>query len=197
MTSSILVRVPNDPSQGHTPLMVALPTSVNSPNHLVVSRWGPLIIGVIVAALVFYGFSHTVDQKLVHFQGVPPPLVLYVHVLVSSAWLFLFIAQSALVRSGNVRLHRRLGLWGLALGTTVVLVGAVTVFVMRWRDINSGGGEGAIAFLSIPLDSLLRLCGAVLLGGLVAEKARSPPPSNVVSNLHTHVCRPGARAGAR
>jgi hypothetical protein len=104
---------------------------------------------------VFYGFSHTVDRALVHFEGVPPPLILYVHALVSSAWLFLFVAQSALVRSGNVRLHRRLGLWGLALGTTVVLVGAVTVFVMRWRDIKSGGGEGAIAFLSIPLDSLL------------------------------------------
>jgi hypothetical protein len=119
------------------------------------SRSAPLLLGVMVAALVFYGFSHTVERALIHFEGVPPPLILYVHALVSSAWLFLFVAQSALVRSGNVRLHRRLGLWGLALGTAVVLVGAVTVFVMRWRDINSGGGEGAIAFLSIPLDSLL------------------------------------------
>lgn len=147
--------IPSNSSWVHTPVMFAMPTHANLPNSLTVSRWVPLIIGVTVAGLVFYGFSYTVDQRLVHFEGVAPPLILYVHAIVSSAWLFLFVVQSTLVRSGNVPLHRRLGLWGLALGVTLVLVGAVTVFVMRWRDINSGGGEGAIAFLSIPLDSLL------------------------------------------
>src|SRR5271165_5123513 len=109
--------------------MSAIPTSANLRNPLVVSRWAPLTLGVTVAAIVFYGFSHTVDRALVHFEGVPPPLILYVHALVSSAWLFLFVAQSALVRSGDVQLHTRLGPWGLALGMSVVLVGAVTVFV--------------------------------------------------------------------
>jgi uncharacterized membrane protein YozB (DUF420 family) len=113
-----------------------------------------LVIGVTVAALVFYGFSHTADQALIHFKGARPPLILYVHALASSAWLFLFIAQSTLVRTRNVRLHRRLGPWGLALGAAVCLVGLDTVYVMRWRDIESGGGEAAVAFLSIPLDSL-------------------------------------------
>jgi hypothetical protein len=63
-----------------------------------------------------------------------------------------------------------LGPWGLALGTTVVLAGAVTVFVMRWRDINTGGGEGAIAFLSIPLDSLLGFAVPFFLAALWRRK---------------------------
>lgn len=71
------------------------------------SRSAPLLLGVTVAALVFYGFSHTVERALIHFEGVPPPLILYVHALVSSAWLFLFVAQSALVRSGNEQLGWR------------------------------------------------------------------------------------------
>lgn len=133
--------------------MFAIPSSTNLPNSLVVSRWAPLIVGVTVAALVLYGFSHTVDRALIHYQGTRPPAILYVHALVSSAWLFLFVVQSALVRARNVRLHRRLGLWGLALGAAVSLVGLNTVYVMRWRDIESGGGEAAMAFLSIPLDS--------------------------------------------
>ena len=111
-------------------------------------------MGLTVAAIVLYGFSHTVDRALIHFDGAPPPPILYVHVLVSSSWLILFIVQSALIRSHHVRLHRRLGPWGLALGTTLVVVGLVTVYVMRWRDIESGGGAGAVAFLSVPLDSL-------------------------------------------
>jgi hypothetical protein len=45
-------------------------------------------------------------------------------------------------------------------------VGVVTVFVMRWREINSGGGEGAIAFLSIPLDSLLGFAVPFFLAAL-------------------------------
>lgn len=155
----------------HTSFMFAIPAGAKLPNSEIVSRLAPLIIGVTVAALVFYGFSHTVDRALFHFEGVPPPLILYAHALVSSAWLFLFVTQSALIRRGNVLLHRRLGLWGLALGMTVFLVGAVTVFVMRWRDINSGGGESAIAFLSIPLDSLLGFAVPFFLAALWRRKS--------------------------
>ena len=165
-----VVWIPRNPGQGHTPLMFAIPTSANLPNPLVVSRWAPLIIGVTVAALVFYGFSHTVDRALIHFQGTPPPLILYVHALVSSAWLFLFVAQSALVRTGNVRLHRRLGLWGLGLGAAVSLVGVDTVYVMRWREIESGGGDAAVAFLSIPLDSLVGFAIPFLMGAWWRKK---------------------------
>jgi hypothetical protein len=110
-------------------------------------------LGVTVAAIVFYGFSHTVDHALFH-PKTPPPLILYVHVLASSAWLILFVAQSALVRSRNVRLHRRLGLWGLGLGTAVSVIGFATVIVMRKRDIAlHPGSADAVAFLSIPLYS--------------------------------------------
>ena len=126
-----------------------------------IDRSFALILGLVVAAIVFYGFSHTVDHALIHYKSPPPP-ILYVHVLLSSAWLFMFIAQSALVSARNVRMHRRLGLWGLALGTAVVVVGYVTVIVMRHRDIDTGGGDGAVAFLSIPLNSLLSF--AVLFG---------------------------------
>jgi len=129
-------------------------TQTSLPISTTISRSAPLFMGLTVATFVVYGFSHTVDSALIHFSGAPPPLILYINVLVSSSWLVLFIVQSTLVRNHNIRLHRRLGLWGLALGTAVVVVGLITVYVMRWRDIESGGGAAAVAFLSIPLDSL-------------------------------------------
>jgi hypothetical protein len=112
-----------------------------------------LILGILVAAIVFYGFSHTVDGALVHYRS-PPPLILYVHALTASAWLILFVVQSWLVRGRDIRRHRQLGLWGLGLGTVVAVVGLGVVFVMREQAIARHPGQvRQIAFLSVPFMS--------------------------------------------
>lgn len=113
-----------------------------------------LALGLTVSAIVIYGFGHSVDHRLIHFKTAPPP-ILYAHVALSSAWLVLFVVQSALVRSRNVALHRRLGLWGLGLGAAVCVVGYFTVIILRRADVASGGGEAAVAFLAIPMTSLV------------------------------------------
>jgi uncharacterized membrane protein YozB (DUF420 family) len=132
------------------------------PNFGFLVRFFSPILGLTVAVIAVYGFGHTVGEVFVHYTTRPPP-ILYVHVLVSSAWLLLFISQTTLISAGNVRMHRRLGVWGLALGTIVCLVGLMTVFVMRQRDIDSGGGPQAIAELSIPLYSLVSFAIPFLL----------------------------------
>lgn len=117
------------------------------------SRWFSALMGLTVAVIVFYGFGHTVDRVFIHYNKFPPP-VLYVHLLISSTWLFLFVVQSGLVSSRNTRLHRTLGVWGLALGTAVSVVGLITVYTMRYRHIDAGGGAAAEAFFAVPLFSL-------------------------------------------
>jgi len=110
----------------------------------------------VVAAIIFYGFSNSVDGALVHFTA-RPPAILYLHVLLSSLWVLLFVAQTSLVGAQHSRLHRRIGPWGLGLGAAVVVVGFFTVIVMRQRSLAEHGSSPArIAFLSIPLfNSLL------------------------------------------
>ncbi len=104
-----------------------------------------------IALLIFYGFSHTVGGALLQPER-PPPLVLYFHVLLSSLWLILFVTQTALVGAGHTRIHRRLGPWVAGLGAVLVVVGLITVVVMRQRAIaEHGTSVRAIAFLSIPL----------------------------------------------
>ena len=66
-------------------------------------------MSLLIAAVVIYGFSHTVDHNLIH--ATPPrPWILWFHGAVFSGWLGFFIFQSALVRTGNVKLHRSDGL---------------------------------------------------------------------------------------
>jgi hypothetical protein len=60
---------------------------------------------------------------------------------------------------------------GPALGTAVCVVGLMTVFVMRQRAIDSGGGAQEIAFLSIPLYSL----GSFAIPFLLAALWRTKP----------------------
>ena len=46
-----------------------------------------------------------------------------------------YIVQSALVRTGNVRIHRVLGWFGVALGVAIPVVGTITAVTMRRFDL--------------------------------------------------------------
>ena len=110
-----------------------------------------LAIAVLIAAIVFYGFSQTIDRAVVH-PHTPPPTVLYVHVALASAWVLLLVVQSALVWSRNIALHRRLGTAGLVLGALVSAVSFVTAIDLRRLDI---AGDADVAYLVIPLTAFL------------------------------------------
>src|SRR5581483_1514202 len=86
-------------------------------------------MAVVIAAVVFSGFSFTVNKNLIH----PPlqrPAILWLHGIVFSSWLLYFILQTALVRVHSVRVHRNLGWFGVALATTMYVLGIETVLVM-------------------------------------------------------------------
>jgi thiosulfate reductase cytochrome b subunit len=66
-----------------------------------VGRYFYFFMSLLVAAVVIYGFSHTVDQNLIH-AAPPRPWLLWVHGTLFSAWVAFFIVQSGLVRTHNV-----------------------------------------------------------------------------------------------
>lgn len=83
----------------------------------------------LIAVVVIYGFSHTIDRNLLH-PSFQPPWILYLHSFVFSAWVLFFILQSALVRSRNLLLHRTLGWVGVGLGVAIVVLGYTTAITM-------------------------------------------------------------------
>jgi hypothetical protein len=108
-------------------------------------------MSLLVAAVVIYGFSHTVDQNLVHATPARPWL-LWVHGSLFSAWVAFFILQSALVRTRNVPIHRLLGWFGAALAIAMTVVGFTTAIVMRRFDMRFEPPEIAqpAGFLIVP-----------------------------------------------
>lgn len=87
-------------------------------------------MSLLIAAVVIYGFSHTVDENLIH--ATPPrPLLLWIHGTVFTGWLVFFIFQSALVRIHQVKWHRLTGWFGAGLGVLIPVLGISTAIVMH------------------------------------------------------------------
>ena len=107
---------------------------------------------LLVAAVVIFGFSHTIGGNLLH-PDTPRPSILPIHAIVFSSWVALFIAQSGLVRASKIALHRRLGMFGAALGGILPFLGVATALVMRhWHDQREVAND---AGLSLPFNDMM------------------------------------------
>ena len=73
-----------------------------------------LAMSLLFATIVVTGFGRTVNQNLFH-PAIPRPFLLWVHGAAFSAWVVFYFLQSALVRSHNVKLHRKIGWIGAGL----------------------------------------------------------------------------------
>ena len=107
-------------------------------------------MSLLIAAIVMYGFSHTVEKNLIHATPVRP-FLLYVHGAIFSGWVVFFIFQSLLVRTHNVRLHRTLGWFGVALGAAISVLGISTAITMtRFQMFRLHAVEDAVTDLLGP-----------------------------------------------
>ncbi len=109
-------------------------------------------MALLVLAVVLLGFLPRLDRGLLH-PALPPPFILYLHSAVFSAWVLILIAQTLLARSANLRLHRRLGWSGVALGAVLPFLGIATALVMqKWRAAQEPENP---AFLAVSFNDML------------------------------------------
>ena len=86
-------------------------------------------MSLLMTVIVLYGFSRTMGARIIHPKTAPPTIV-YVHAIIFYGWLAFFIFQSALVRTKNVKLHRSMGWFGVALGVLIPMIGIWTTITM-------------------------------------------------------------------
>ncbi len=106
-------------------------------------------MSLLIAAIVVYGFSHTVNDNLLH-PAVPRPLLLWFHSVVFSGWVVFFIFQSALVRTRNVRVHRATGWFGAALGAVIPVLGISVAIIMTRFKTHQLHQANAATFILVP-----------------------------------------------
>jgi hypothetical protein len=131
-------------------------------------RFFYLGMSLLVAAVVAFGFGHTIGANLLH-PDTPRPLILHLHAVVFSIWVVLFITQSALVRVSKVALHRRMGVVAAMLGGILPVLGVTTALAMHhWHDQLNASGH---ASLSLPFNDMLTFSVAF---GLAIRWRRRP-----------------------
>lgn len=98
-----------------------------------------LLITIAMSLTVFTGFSFTYFGPL--FGGEYPEVspMVHAHGWTFFAWYLLLPLQAGLVRTGNVRIHRTLGLGTIVLGAAMILVGIVVTLVQIDRALGPEG----------------------------------------------------------
>ena len=118
-------------------------------------------MSLFAALVVAYGFHFTVDAGLIH-PAIRPPAILWVHAATNVSWLMLFIAQTGLVTTRNVALHKRVGVAGIALGVMVFVVGVSTTAAMiRFHAAHPAppGAGAPPSFAIIPFEDMATFAG--------------------------------------
>jgi len=106
-------------------------------------------MSLLMTAVVVYGFSRTMGARIIH-PATRPPTILYIHALVFYGWLAFFIFQSAMIRTHNVRLHRSMGWFGVALGIVIPVLGISTAITMTRIQFFVRHVADAPVFMLVP-----------------------------------------------
>ncbi len=125
------------------------------------SRYFYFSMSLLMGGISIWGFSHTVERRLLH-ANPPRPILLWMHGAAFAAWMVLFIAQSALVRVRKVSVHRAVGWFGAALAAIMFVSGFIVSVVMVRFDVT-------ILHLKAVASSLSILwCDMIIFGACVA-----------------------------
>lgn len=116
-------------------------------------------MSLVMLAIVLVGFAPSYFLRGAVFAPLPSLLV-HLHGAVFSTWIFLFVVQTSLVSAGNVRLHRKLGIFGAVIAGLMVVLGVLAPFGTLRR------GAVLPSFFT-PTTFLLGNCMAILLFGAI------------------------------
>ncbi len=155
------------------------------------SRYFYLCMALVMAGVAAAAFGHTVDAHLLHANPPRPPL-LWFHAAVFSAWIVLFVAQSALVRVRKVSVHRALGWFGAALAATMVVSGVIVSVVMLRFEITVLHRETAAKFLPVLWCDMIIFGACMALAIYFSEATRVSSPFGFHGQLPayaSHVCQ--------
>ena len=132
-----------------------------------------LLAAVMFPLLVLLGYFRTYYFST--FFDVPSVAnaLVHAHGIVMSVWVLYFVAQVALIRSKNIKLHMTMGFVGIALVAIVVIVGMATAYDAQLVRNAAPPGVNPHSFFILPAGDMamfiLLFAGAVYFRKRPAE----------------------------
>jgi hypothetical protein len=124
-----------------------------------------LVMTICAAFVAFAGFAPTFYLRGLSTAAPPLSTLLVAHGVASTAWLVLLFAQTLLIRSARIELHRTLGIAGAVLAAAMVTLG-VSVAIQ-----GAAQGTLGVRFHQEPLQFLIVPLGQILIFGVLVAVA--------------------------
>ncbi|HEU5086314.1 MAG TPA: hypothetical protein VFT99_02670, partial [Roseiflexaceae bacterium] len=119
--------------------------------------YSSMAIGMALTVLIGFGPTYYTkllgDAPMATFSGEPITPLVHTHGLLFTAWVLLFIVQTALVAQHRVAIHRRLGIAGALLAGLMVVVGVLAALKMAARG-TAPPGIHPLSFALVPLGDM-------------------------------------------
>ena len=123
-------------------------------------------IAIAAAVMAVVGFAPTYYLRFFDggpratISGGPFSPVVHVHGAIFTAWVLLFIVQTALISSRRVAVHRRLGVAGGVLAAAMVIAGVSAAIALGRRGAAPEGID-PLSFMAVPLGDMLLFAGFI------------------------------------
>jgi hypothetical protein len=85
--------------------------------------------------------------------------LVHAHGIVMSIWVIFFVAQAALIRTKNIKLHMTMGIAGVALAALVIVVGLATAYDAQLVRSAAPPGVNPHAFFLLPVSDMIIFAG--------------------------------------
>lgn len=119
---------------------------------------------------VFGGFGMTYLFPLTRGTFPPAPPIVHLHGLLFFSWMILLVVQAGLIGSGNVKLHRSLGTYGIAHAAVVIYTGILLQLIGSGRGMAQGNAPGTDGLYL----GLAAFTGFLLMFTLAIRNTRRP-----------------------
>lgn len=118
-------------------------------------------MALLILATVFVGFARSYYLAGV-FHAPLPSFIIHLHGAAFSCWILLLLAQTSLVATGNVGVHRRLGIAGFLLASLMVVLGVLAATDSLVREAGPAGRDPKFFYI-IPLTDMLIFATLIFL----------------------------------
>lgn len=130
-------------------------------------------MALVILATVFLGFARSFFLRPL-FPDHPSPSepIFYVHGVVFTLWIVLFVLQVTFIRRGRIDWHRKLGIFAVILVVAIVVLGVLSALVAANRPTGFiNNPVPPLQFLAIPLFEMVLF--PTFVGLALAQRHRS------------------------
>jgi hypothetical protein len=129
------------------------------------------IVALLFPIVILIGFGPTYYLRFAFDNPPLPSLLVHLHGLLMTVWVFYFIAQVWLIRGKRARVHMKLGMAGIALAVVIIAIGLMTaIAAAKHGSASTPPDISPLAFMVVPFFDMIMFAG--LFGAAIYYRKR-------------------------